>query len=356
MEQKLKKIYYNLQGPGSLSGVESVFRVAKEKGIKKITREQVKKWLQSQDVYTLHKPARKKFTRNRVIVGGKDDQFQADLVDMMSLSEYNDGFNYILTCIDIFSKSAWAIPLKNKTGTDITEAFKTIFKSGRKPVKLQTDKGTEFLNRQFQSFLKKENVRFFTTNSEAKSSVVERFNRTLKTKMWKYFTFKNTWRYIDVLPDIIKSYNNSFHRSIQMKPNEVNKKNEDVVWHTLYGQTHRKPVRFKFNVGDQVRISKTKRTFDKGYIPNWTREIFIISERLPRQPPVYRLKDQQDEILEGTFYEQELQKSTQQDGVYQIQTVLKRRTRKGKKEVFVKWKGYPDKFNSWIAASDMQSL
>ena len=199
------------------------------------------------------------FQKNRVIVGGKDDQFQADLVDLSSLSKFNDGFNWILTCIDIFSKFGWAIPLKHKTGFEITEAFMKIFHSGRKPHKLQTDKELEFLNRTFQKYLKKQNVHFFTTNSEAKASVVERFNRTLKTKMWKYFTHKNTRRYVDILPDLLKSYNHSFHRSIKMKPIEVNKANENVVWHTLYGEIISKPVRFLFNVGDSVRISKTKK-------------------------------------------------------------------------------------------------
>ena len=303
MEKVLSQIYYNLQEAGSFSGIDALLRAAKEQGLKKIKRKQVQNWLKQQEVYTLHKPARRQFQRNRVIVGGKDDQFQVDLVDLSSLSKYNDGYTFLLTCIDILSKYGWAIPMKHKTGPEITEAFSQIVKSGRQPKILQTDKGTEFLNVTFQNYLRKKNIRFFTTHSEMKSSVVERFNRTIKTKMWKYFTYKNTWRYVDVLPDLIKSYNHSFQRSIQMKPNEVTAKNESTVWHTLYGKIISKPVRYKFHVGDQVRISKTKRTFDKGYIPNWMTEIFLVSERLPRKLPVYRLKDQLGEVLEGLFYE-----------------------------------------------------
>ena len=356
MEKVLNKIYYNLQDAGSFSGVDALLRAAKEKGLKKITRKQVQNWLKKQEVYSLHQPARRHFPRNRVIVGGKDAQFQADLVDLSSLSKFNDGYTFLLTCIDILSKYAWAIPLKQKTGSQITEAFAKIFKSGRKPKILQSDKGTEFLNRTFLKYLKDKNIRFFQTHSEMKASVIERFNRTIKTKMWKYFTYKNTHRYIDILPDLLKSYNNSFHRSIQMKPSQVTKANENIVWHTLYGKTISKPIHYKFSVGDQVRISKTKKTFYKGYKANWSIEMFVVSERLPRRPPVYRLKDQQGEAIEGVFYEPELQEVEKEDDVYQVDYVVKKRTRKRKVEYLVKWKGYPDKFNSWVPANDLKDI
>jgi len=140
-----------------------------------------------------------------------------------------------------------------------------------------------------------------------------------------------------------------------MKPTQVTKANEDVIWHTLYGKVISRPVRFRFSVGDQVRISKVKKTFEKGYTPNWSLEIFIITERLPR-PPVYRLKDQQGEPLEGVFYEQEIQKVEKEDDVYQIESIVKKRKWKGKLEYLVKWKGYPDKFNSCVPARDMKAL
>ena len=356
MEKVLSQIYYTLKNAGSFSGPEGVFRAAKEQGVKKITMGQVKKWLQKQETYTLHKPARRRFPKNRVIFGGKDDQFQTDLVDLSSMSKMNNGYRYLLTVIDVLSKYAWAIPLKAKSGQAITEAFKKVFKAGRVPSNLQADKGTEFLNRTFQKYLKEKHVHFFTTNSEAKASVIERFNRTLKSKMFRYFTFKNTWKYVDVLSDLMESYNNSFHRSIKMKPSEVTKANEDVVWETLYGNSVSNPVRFKFKVGDHVRVSKLKRTFEKGYTPNWSIEIFIVSERVPRNPSVYRLKDQQDEPVEGVFYEQEIQKVKKEDDVYKIEHIVKRRKRKGKVEYLVKWQGFPTKFNSWLAAKDIKSL
>ena len=203
---------------------------------------------------------RKHYSRNRVIVGGIDHQWQADLVDLQSLSKYNNGYKYLLTCNDILSKFAWATLLKTKTGKELATAFETILKSGRKPMRLQTDEGKEFLNRHFQALLSEKDIAFFTTHNETKASVVERFNRTLKTKMWRYFTWKNTLNYLSILPKLLKNYNSSVHRSIKTKPILVTKNNEEQAWHTLYDNNMLSPgVKFKFKVGDQVRISKIKR-------------------------------------------------------------------------------------------------
>ena len=176
-----------------------------------LTLNQVKTYNQSKDTNTLQKPAHYNFQRNRVIVTGIDDQWQADLVDINSLARFNKGYKFLLTCINVFSKFAWVVPLKNKTGESLVNGFQSILDLGRSPEELQTDKGTEFLKRNFQSFLKENNIHFFTTNSELKGSVVERFNRTLKTCLWKYFTAKNNLVYIDILQDNVHGYNNSYH-------------------------------------------------------------------------------------------------------------------------------------------------
>ena len=248
------------------------------------------------------------------------------------------------------------VPLKTKQGQELVKAFQMILSTGRKPNKLQTDQGTEFLNRLFQNFLREKNIDFFTVNSGLKASVVERFNRTFKNKMYKYFTAKNTLTYIDVLPKLVKSYNNTYHRSIKMKPSQVTKANEAKVWDTLYGNDVDKRVRFKLQVGDRVRISKVKRMFEKSYLPNFTEEIFTVYKRMVRQVPVYKLKDDAGEILDGTFYEKELQKVLKNDDVYRVEKVLRKRKRKGMIEYFVKWKGYPDRFNSWVNESDISKL
>ena len=356
IDQYLHDKYYNLDKEGSLGGVDALYRAVKEDQRYQVSRKQIQEWLKSQDSYTLHKPVRKHYARNRVIVGGIDHQWQADLVDLQSLSKHNNGYNYLLTCIDVFSKFAWAVPLKTKTGKALAAAFQTILKTGRKPLRLQTDKGTEFLNRYFQTLLRENDIKFFTTHNETKASIVERFNRTLKTKMWRYFTWKNTLNYLSVLPQLLKSYNSSLHRSIKTKPILVTKKNEEQIWHTLYDTGPSRRIKFKFNVGDQVRISKMKRTFEKGYLPGWTEEIFTISKRISRRPPVYQLKDYNDEELEGTFYESELQEVKKEDDVYKVEKIIKQRKRRGQTEYYVKWLGYPDTMNSWVAETDLLDL
>ena len=306
MEEKyLRELYYNPESPASFGGVDSIYRAVKNDAKYQISRNKIRSWLQKQDTYTLHKPVRYRFKRNRVIVGAIDEQWEADLVIMDSLSKYNNGFKYILTVIDVLSKYAWVEPIKTKTGENLVKAFEKILRKGRKPETFHSDKGTEFTNRLFQKYLKKNNIRFFTTqNAETKASIIERFNRTLKTKMWKYFTANNTLKYIDILQKLVKSYNHSRHRSIGMRPVDVNEANEGTVWQNLYGNESTRSTKYKFNIGDQVRISKTRRTFKKGYLPNWTEEVFTITERIPRQPPVYRIADYDGEKLDGTFYEQ----------------------------------------------------
>ena len=172
-EKTLTSIYLDPSQPASFGGLDAVYRAVKEKGKNKISRKQVREWLSQQDVYTLHKPARRRYKRSRVIVPGIDAQFQADLVDLQNLSRYNKGYKYLLTCIDIFSKYAWVLPLKSKQGQELVKAFQKILSTGRKPTKLQTDQGTEFLNHVFQTFLCDNNIDFFTVHSGLKPSLVE---------------------------------------------------------------------------------------------------------------------------------------------------------------------------------------
>lgn len=343
MEKQISLTYKKPDHPGSFGGVNAVYQALKGR----VKRKDVKSWLQSNDTYTLHKPVRHKFRRNRVIVGGIDEQFQADLVDLQSLVKFNNGYRFLLTCIDIFSKFAWVIPLKDKSGKSILRAFKAIFKD-RKPQNLQSDKGTEFTNKLVQKYLKEIGVHFFTTNNDTKASVVERFNRTLKTKMWKYFSEFKTRKYINVIDKLVYSYNHTKHRSIKMEPVSVNLDNQKLVWNNLYGDfTKDENKTFKFQKGDTVRISKSKLLFEKGYENNWTRELFIISEIIPRNPPVYKLKDLMNEDIKGTFYAEELQKVVD-SGFYPVEKVIRKRKINGKVKYFVKFLGYPEKFNDWV--------
>ena len=166
--------YFDLKQPGSFA----CSRTFRKHSDEKFTHKQITDWSSNQDVHTLHKPVCWRFRRRRIFTSGIDDLWQADLVDMSAISKYNDGYKFLLTCIDVFSKYAWAIPLKNKSSKSVVAAFELLFVD-RRPANLQTDKGTEFLNAPTQELFKENRINFYTTeNDDVKASVVERFNRT----------------------------------------------------------------------------------------------------------------------------------------------------------------------------------
>lgn len=356
----MKKVYYDPSHPGSFGGVERLRKSVQDETCERVGVENVKDFLSEQDAYTLHKPARVHFIRNRVFVPRPLNQFQADLCDMQALSEYNDGYNYLLTVIDVFSKKAYVRALKRKTAVEVVKAFESIFEESQTPVKIQTDAGKEFFNKAFKVLMKKHNIVHFSTASDLKASVIERFNRTLKSRMWRYFTANNTMRYIDVLQDLLKSYNHSYHSSIKMKPMQVTSENAFQVFQNLYGTssaTQRSELKMNFKKGDQVRISKVRGVFDKKYEQSFTGEVFTVHECIPREPPVYKLKDYDGEIIQGSFYEAELQKVKMcKDKVYAVEEILKRRTVRGEEQAFVRWKNWPEKFNSWIKVSALKNI
>lgn len=294
-------------------------------------------------VEELHRPARKNFPRRHVIVKSLNDLFQADVCDLQNYSRSNKGYKYILTVINVFSKYAWCIPLKSKTADEVTKAFATILKKkSNVPKNLQVDQATEFFNAKFQDLMKKYKINLYHTYSVLKASVVERFNRTLKNKLWKIFSLQGNYRYIDILPKVTNEYNNTIHSTIKMKPKDVSKKHEKTLLESVYNYKNDNK-KFKFKINDPVRISKYKHLFEKGYKPNWTTEIFTIKRRLPTYPATYLLQDYLKDDIKGAFYEYELQK-TKYPKDFLIEKVLKRR---GKNE-FVKWLGFDSRHNSWI--------
>jgi hypothetical protein len=238
----------------------------------------------------------------------------------------------------------------------VVEAFNLILKTsnGRKPWRLLTDKGTEFRGKPFQDFLKRKHIQYLQSESpDIKASVAERYNRTLKSRLFKYFTKERKLRYIESLPKLVSAINHSYHRSIKCRPVDVTLENEQVIWERLYGKK-RSPTKLRFQVGDKVRIAQYKHIFKKGYLPNFTEELFTIIKAIERQPPVYQIQDFDGELISGIFYEHELVKVVKPDEIYTIEKILK--TRNGGTEHFVKWSGYPDKFNQWIKQSDLKTL
>ena len=334
--KKLAKVYYDPSHPAGFSGAQ---RLAKATGV---SLSRVKKWLAEQRTYTLHKPLKKKFQRSPTIVAGIDHQWQADLSDVSAIASENDGHRFLLCVIDVFSKFAWVVPITDKKGDTLVKAFKIIKK--RTPLRLQTDKGKEFLNRKFQAYLKTKKIHFFVThNVETKASVVERFQRTLKQRMWRYFTHQQTQRYVDVLPKLVKAYNSAHHRTIGMAPKDVREEHEWKLSRRL-----QKTDKKKIASGKKVRLALAKHSaFEKGYWPNWTLETFTVR---PSVGSRYKLLDGNGEPLEGSFYPEELQVVREKtNAAWPIERILET---KGK-NIKVRWQGYPSSFDSWIPKASL---
>ena len=293
----------------------------------------------------------------KVTVFGPDEQWAADLVDVQKLKKFNKGVNYLLTVVDVFSKTAWVVPMKQKTGPQTAAALEKLFKtSKRRPRQLQTDDGKEFYNKHVTKVLKEGNVRHFSTAGDTKASVVERFNRTFKQRLYRYMTTYNTASYLKALPALVKGYNASFHRSIGMAPDAVNLENAKEVWERLYGtkKNRKKAKRPLLKVGDKVRLNEKHRPFQKGYLPGWTEEVFVVSHvRLDGNVIVYKIAEWDDTPIKGTFYQEDLQKvTTADDDLFRIDSVVKRK----KDTLLVRWKGWPAKYDSWIDKKDLVPL
>ena len=208
------------------------------------------------------------------------------------------------------------------------------------------DKGREFYNKDVQKL-----VELYSTENEEKSCVIEIFNRTIKEKMFKYFFANNTRKYVDVLDLLVDHINNAIHSSIKMTSKEASRKeNENKVWRILYPEFGVKTLTSTFSIGDHVRITKKKKTFDKGYTQRWTKEVFTISKTQLTIPVTYKMTDYNGEGIQGSFYEQELQ-TTKQD-IFRIDKIIKPQGNKS----LVKWLGYNDLFNSWVDNKDINKL
>ena len=292
----------------------------------------------------LNKPVINKFERKKIIVNHIDEIHSCDLVDMQKYSRVNKGYKYIFTNIDIFSKYSWSFPLKTKTIKEIKSCFEKIFNE-RKPKYIWSDQESSFFSKEMLQFFKDNNVKIYYTHSDLKAVIIERFNRSLRELMMKEFVKNNNTVWYNILPDLINTYNNRYHQTIKMKPKNVNKLNEKHIKNTVYNYniTNKKP---KFKINDLVRISlKQRALFDKptGNI-KWSEQLYKIYKINKSNVITYQLKDMNDEIIKGQFYEKELQLTKNTTGEYIIEKILKT----NKDKIYVKWRGYDSSFNSWI--------
>lgn len=364
----LKKVYFDLKSPVAFSGFEKVWRYIKsdksriQKGLK-LRKSQLKDWLLQQDEYTSYFPAIRKFKRPKTISPFVDYIWGSDVAYMLPFSESNDNFAYFVVFVDIFSRYAFAEPLKTLKARSMLSAMHDVFEN-RQPQVLFTDAGSEYVNRSTQKYLKDKSIRHYISRNEKKVAHAERFIKQIKRKLVQYMKYTNTHRWVDVLDDVVNAYNNSYHRVIKMTPAQASEKDKNFdVWNNQYFQEavkHKLPSqkrrrqrnkKFKFSKGDRVKVSTLKRQFQREYNERFSTETFTITDRKTQQGfDFYKIKDEQNEPIIGWFYPSELLRViVPEDKTYKIEKILRTRKRKGKKEFFVKFKGYPKKFNAWVS-------
>ena len=348
------KTYYNdPKFTGSFSGKNNFFNAIKKEN-PLARRKDVFNYLKTDDAYTLHKPTKKPRRYRRIYTKGISYLYQLDLCDLSALSKENKGYKWIINVIDTFSKKLWSFKTKNKRGKTITNALKSLLTQNR-PKKCETDGGTEFLNRDFLSLLKRLKVKIYNVYSDRKCAIVERVNRTLKTRMYRAFTARGSHVWYDILDQLVDGYNNSHHRSIKRTPNEVNRSNEAEVRAILFPREIRLG-RPRFKLNDSVRITRKKSIFQKGYQQTWSYEVFNISEIKNSNPITYAIRDYNSQPIKGSFYFEELQLIDKSSGIFPIERLLRKRRSQGRVQYLVKYIGYSDIFNSWVDQQDLFNL
>jgi len=354
----LEKIYYSLSSPASYAGINRVYEEARRK-YPKIKLKDVYDFMHKQRVYTMHRPLRKKFPRLATRPSGLHTDWQADLAIFDQLAKYNDGYKYLLVCIDVLSRKLYAVPAKSKSSEDMIDAFENIFKlsKGTLPHKLYTDRGLEFEAKRMKEYFKEKDIdKRVVYSTDVHASMAERANRTIKERLYRYFSEQNTLRWKDVIQKIVSGINASINRTTGVTPNSVTFKNAGEVFNRLYKDPkniQNTKTSSILEPGQIVRITKEKGKFEKGYLPNYTDELFRIHIKYDNRYPVtYKLKDFEGNLIEGIFYREELV-PTQEDTTHRIAEILKTRTRQGIKQHFVRWIGYNDNFNSWVNDSDI---
>ena len=349
LKKAVQKLYTTIREPGSFTSVSKL----RHHHFKKTKLKNIAEALEDVDAYTRHKPYKRRFTRHKTQTWGIDRQWQLDLIDMRESEKQNKGVQYILVGIDVFSRYGFAEPVRSKKATDVLAAFKKMT-TVRKPEKIQTDKGKEFLNKTLQTHLEKEGIEFFTgENDDVKCAIAERFNGTLQGKLWRCYAYFNNYKWVDILPDVVHSYNHTIHKTLGAAPAQITSKNSDVLFYRLYEKPPQKKgvPRLTLKKGSKVRMLAKERTFNRGYEPNWTEEIYTV-DNITRKG--YQLKDELGEEIKGAFYQPEVQKvQVHARKRYDIEKVLKYRGSGARKQALVKWKGYGDKFNTWEPAKNV---
>lgn len=358
----LRRVYFDPAAPGSYSGLQKFWTgiksdPARPKGLDK---KKLRQWLVKQEVYQVHSAAKRRGETESIIVEFVDDQWDADILMLGNKPGKNRNYRYLLGVIDLFTRYAWVRPLRQKTAQETAKAFEDILSEGRKCLLLRTDAGKEFTGRPFQDMLKRRKIPDIRAYGEVKANYIERFFRTLQRRFYQYSYHNNTSKFIDVIQDIVKSYNNTVVSTTGFKPSEVNEDNALALYDKVYTPILRKRseerVKLSFRVGDLVRLSLFGDRFKRGFTQSWSEEVFEIFAVVKSHPARYKVQDLLGEEIEGSFYKGELKvaNATDIESVnWKIEKILSTRRVRGVRKSLVKWYGYSDKFNTLINTADV---
>lgn len=351
----IESSYRNPESVAAYSGHEKLFREAHRRD-PQVSRNDVTNFLEGNTTYTLHRRRKLKFKRKRTIPAGFFSHMQVDLMDMQKLARENDNYTFVLVAVEVLSRQLYAIPVKNKSAQEMIKAFDRLFAmTPALPLYVYSDRGGEFESREMRRYFSERDIQkhaaFVNT---IKASLAERYIRTLKEKLYRYFSDHATLRWIEVLPKFVHSINASVAKSTGMRPCDVNFDNAPALWKKIYSvdlRPHRS-TRCYIKKGDAVRLAREKYRFEKGYLPTFSDEIMRVRRVITGNPITYELEDQDGEPFLGQFYREELCKTRiDADTTYRIEQVLRERIRKGEKQLFVQFKGV--KRPRWINESDI---
>ena len=342
MNKKLFQKYFDYSNPGSFSGVSGFYKNNPE-----FSKEEIIENLAGNKSYTYHKKTTENFKRLKFKAEHVDHIWQVDLIDFRNLKnkKFKQWVGYIYVCVDVLSRYAWVEPIETKTSECCKKALDQIIKkSNRKPEMIYSDHGNEFMG-EYKKYLKKMEITQYFSNSKFKAGIAERFIRTIKEKIYRVLTYRKQKKYIDILQDLTKSYNNSFHRSIGMSPSEVNRKNQQTVYDYQYSDDESDIV-FKFEIGEYVRIVLEKNIFEKGYTQKWSTEVLIIDKKFASNPPTYTVRqiDESDINIKKYYYAEELQRVKPEEFPYDAYQVLEQEGTK----LLVKKLNDADQEETWI--------
>ena len=362
-DRYLQRLYYDPRQPGSFQSFRKLHQSVRKDGRYQLGTNRLRRWLQNQPAYSrnaLYLP--KIVKRARVIVTGLYDQYDADIADMQRFANANDGQNYLLVVIDVFSRYMWVEGLRTKSYLNVERALQRIFRRARIPRRLRTDEGLEFTAPGMKPFYSHFNITHFVAMGDHKANYAERAIKTIKSKIFRYMNHMNTNRYKDVVPALVHSYNFTWHKGINMRPADVTFNNEKALWWKQYhpkNRFHEGPQTppFQFQVGDYVRIPMVSTVFTREYNARWGKEIFVVSDRFRRQGiNVYKVEDQDNETVYGTFYEAEMQRVSQDNNnTWEVNQILRVRGVPPNREAYVSFRGWPAFYNRWMPYTRAQN-